>query len=106
MVGDRRTPGCPPTIWTKTDRPPSSTGRHRPATGESRRSGPPFPGGDTDVERGRRSVRVRPLRDSADRDLVGEAVAGEELKGTMQRELLGVPRWDLAADDHLTLNVL
>lgn len=44
--------------------------------------------------------------ESADRDLVGEAVAGEELERTVQRQLLGVPRWDLAADDHLALDVL
>ena len=44
------------------------------------------------------------VRPSADGDVLGEAFARQQLEGPMQRELLGVPRGDLAADDHLALD--
>jgi hypothetical protein len=43
--------------------------------------------------------------DSADRDLIREAIAREQLEHTMQSELLRMPRRRLAADNHLSLDL-
>src|SRR5262249_24620349 len=43
---------------------------------------------------------------SADRDPLGETIAGEQLECSVQSKLFRVPGGDLSADDHLPLDLL
>ena len=45
------------------------------------------------------------LADSTDRDLIREAIAREQLEGSVQGKLLRMPRGSLSADNHLPLDL-